>query len=76
MQVGKKDIVVRHLLSHRAGLAAIKKVLPVDAFFDWDRYAMNQAHYEETGGNARWWGILSAMYEAVGCEFTPPSPDE
>lgn len=39
-------------------------------------YAMNKVGQGDTGGDARWWGMLSAMYEAVGCEFTPPSPDE
>lgn len=35
-QAGKKDIPVRYLLSHRAGLPAIKKDLAEDALFEWD----------------------------------------
>jgi CubicO group peptidase (beta-lactamase class C family) len=35
-QAGKKDLPVRFLLSHRAGLPAISKALPAEALFDWD----------------------------------------
>ena len=35
-QAGKKDLPVRYLLSHRAGLPAISKPLPAEALFDWD----------------------------------------
>ncbi|HYA35511.1 MAG TPA: serine hydrolase domain-containing protein [Candidatus Binataceae bacterium] len=35
-QAGKKDIPVRYVLSHRAGLPAIKKPLEESAIFDWD----------------------------------------
>ena len=35
-QAGKKDLPVRFLLSHRAGLPAISKPLPAEALFDWD----------------------------------------
>ena len=36
-QAGKDRIPVRWLLSHRAGLSAIREPLPTDALFDWDR---------------------------------------
>ena len=32
---GKQDIPVRWLLSHRAGLPAIRRALPAGALFDW-----------------------------------------
>ena len=48
-QAGKKDLPVRHLLSHRAGLAAVKKALPVDALFDWDRMC------DELAAQKPWW---------------------
>jgi CubicO group peptidase (beta-lactamase class C family) len=35
-QAGKKDLPVRHLLNHRAGLPAISKPLAADALFDWN----------------------------------------
>jgi CubicO group peptidase (beta-lactamase class C family) len=35
-QAGKKDLPVRYLLSHRAGLPAISKPLAAEALFDWD----------------------------------------
>jgi CubicO group peptidase (beta-lactamase class C family) len=34
-QAGKDTMPVRYLLSHRAGLAAIRRPLPADAFYDW-----------------------------------------
>jgi CubicO group peptidase (beta-lactamase class C family) len=33
---GKGELPVRWLLSHRAGLAAVKEVLPPEALYDWD----------------------------------------
>jgi CubicO group peptidase (beta-lactamase class C family) len=35
-QAGKERIPVRWLLSHRAGLPALRKPLPDDAFYDWN----------------------------------------
>jgi CubicO group peptidase (beta-lactamase class C family) len=32
---GKAEITVRQLLSHQAGLAAVRRVLPPEALFDW-----------------------------------------
>jgi CubicO group peptidase (beta-lactamase class C family) len=46
---GKQDIPVRWLLSHRAGLPAIRRVLPAEALFDWDM--MTEALAE----TAPWW---------------------
>ena len=46
---GKQDIPVRWLLSHRAGLPAIRRTLPADALFDWT--AMTEAIAE----TAPWW---------------------
>jgi CubicO group peptidase (beta-lactamase class C family) len=36
-QGGKEAITTRHLLTHSAGLAAIRRQLPVEAFYDWQR---------------------------------------
>jgi CubicO group peptidase (beta-lactamase class C family) len=38
-QGGKESIPVRMLLSHTAGLAAIRQPLAVEVLYDWDRYA-------------------------------------
>ena len=38
-QAGKKDLPVRYLLSHRAGLPAVKAPLPEQAIFDWNTMA-------------------------------------
>lgn len=46
---GKQDIPVRWLLSHRAGLPAIRRTLPAEALFDWA--AMTEAIAE----TAPWW---------------------
>ena len=46
---GKQDIPVRWLLSHRAGLPAIRRTLPAEALFDWT--AMTEAIAE----TAPWW---------------------
>lgn len=46
---GKESLPVRWLLSHRAGLAAVRKPLPAEALYDWD--AMASALAEETP----WW---------------------
>jgi CubicO group peptidase (beta-lactamase class C family) len=34
---GKGGIAVRHVLSHSAGLAALRRPLPTEALFDWER---------------------------------------
>lgn len=33
---GKQDVLVRHLLTHQAGLPAVRDYLPAGAFYDWD----------------------------------------
>jgi CubicO group peptidase (beta-lactamase class C family) len=48
-QAGKQDIPVRWLLSHRAGLPAIRRMLPAEALFDWS--AMTAALAE----SSPWW---------------------
>jgi len=48
-QAGKKDMPVRYLLSHRAGLPAIRKVLSEEALFDWDTMASALAEQDP------WW---------------------
>lgn len=48
-QAGKQDIPVRWLLSHRAGLPAIRKPMPAESLYDWD--AMVTALAE----TAPWW---------------------
>ncbi len=35
-QAGKEDIPVRYLLSHQAGLPAVREILPKGALYDWD----------------------------------------
>jgi CubicO group peptidase (beta-lactamase class C family) len=34
---GKEGVLVRHLLSHQAGLPAVRAPLPPGAFYDWER---------------------------------------
>ena len=48
-RAGKERILVRHLLSHEAGLAAVRGPLPPGSIYDWD--AMVEALAEETP----WW---------------------
>ena len=48
-QAGKKEMPVRYLLSHRAGLPAIRKVLSEEALFDWDTMASALAEQDP------WW---------------------
>jgi hypothetical protein len=48
-QAGKEKLPVRYLLSHEAGLPAVKKPLPFDALFDWN--AMTSALAEQEP----WW---------------------
>ena len=48
-QNGKKDMPVRYLLSHRAGLPAVMKVLSEEALFDWDTMASALAEQDP------WW---------------------
>jgi CubicO group peptidase (beta-lactamase class C family) len=59
-QAGKGAIPVRWLLSHRAGLPAVRKLLPNEALYDWT--AMTDALAAETP----WWTPGSAHgYHAV-----------
>jgi CubicO group peptidase (beta-lactamase class C family) len=59
-RAGKQDIPVRWLLSHRAGLPAIRRDLPAEALFDWT--AMTAALAETTP----WWTPGSAHgYHAI-----------
>ena len=46
---GKRDLPVHYLLSHRAGLAALRAPLPTEALYDWER--MVRALAAETP----WW---------------------
>ncbi|UVE18858.1 beta-lactamase family protein [Pseudomonas sp. LS44] len=46
---GKERITLRHLLSHRAGLPALRELLPAEALYDWQ--AMTQALAAEQP----WW---------------------
>jgi CubicO group peptidase (beta-lactamase class C family) len=36
-QAGKEELPVRYLLSHQAGLPAVRRPLPAEALYDWDR---------------------------------------
>src|SRR5262245_19269931 len=57
---GKAEIPVRALLGHRAGLAAVKPILPNEALYDWD--AMTAALAAETP----WWSPGTAHgYHAI-----------
>jgi CubicO group peptidase (beta-lactamase class C family) len=59
-QAGKADLRVRWLLGHRAGLAAVRALLPAEALYDWD--AMCAALAAE----APWWTPGTAHgYHAV-----------
>jgi CubicO group peptidase (beta-lactamase class C family) len=46
---GKEAITLRHLLSHRAGLPAIREPLPAEALYDWERMTKALAAQEP------WW---------------------
>jgi len=48
-QAGKDEIPVRYLLSHRAGLSAIRKLLPPGSAYDWERMTSALAAEEP------WW---------------------
>jgi len=48
-QNGKRTLPVHYLLSHRAGLAAIRQPLPTEAFYDWERMVGTLA------AEAPWW---------------------
>jgi CubicO group peptidase (beta-lactamase class C family) len=48
-QAGKEQLKVRWLLSHRAGLAAVKRVLPGEALYDWNAMCAALAAQEP------WW---------------------
>ncbi len=48
-QAGKDKLPVRFLLSHRAGLPAVRKTLSDDAFFNWDTMTSALAEQEP------WW---------------------
>jgi CubicO group peptidase (beta-lactamase class C family) len=59
-QAGKAEIPVRQLLSHRAGLPAVRKLLPNEALYDWDAMVGALAAEEP------WWEPGSAHgYHAV-----------
>jgi CubicO group peptidase (beta-lactamase class C family) len=59
-QAGKSALPVRWLLSHRAGLPAVRKLLPNEALYDWE--AMTSALAAETP----WWTPGTAHgYHAV-----------
>jgi len=48
-QAGKEDLPVSYLLSHRAGLPAIKEILPKGSLFQWDTMTAALARQEP------WW---------------------
>jgi CubicO group peptidase (beta-lactamase class C family) len=48
-QAGKEQLPVRYLLGHRAGLPAVKEVLPPGALFNWDAMTAALAKQEP------WW---------------------
>ncbi len=48
-QAGKEDLPVRYLLSHRAGLPALRQFLPPSAGYNWDAFTSALA------GTEPWW---------------------
>ena len=46
---GKRDMPVRYLLSHRAGMAAVRRDITLDEMFDWDTITAALAEQEP------WW---------------------
>src|SRR5262245_14442764 len=59
-QAGKAALPVRLLLSHRAGLPAVRKLLPNEALYDWN------AMVEALAAESPWWEPGSAHgYHAV-----------
>jgi len=48
-QAGKAAITLRQLLSHRAGLPAIRELLPAEALYDW------QAMVDALAAQTPWW---------------------
>src|SRR5205823_8720320 len=53
-QAGKEGITTRHLLTHSAGLAALRRSLPTEALYDWTRMV------EALAAEAPWWEPGSA----------------
>src|SRR4030095_6199911 len=59
-QAGKESLPVRWLIAHRAGLAAVRRVLPGDALYDWDAMCATLA------AETPWWTPGTAHgYHAV-----------
>jgi CubicO group peptidase (beta-lactamase class C family) len=59
-QAGKQRMPVRWLFSHRAGMAAVKEMLPLEALYDWDAMCAALAAQEP------WWEPGTAHgYHAV-----------
>jgi CubicO group peptidase (beta-lactamase class C family) len=59
-QAGKSSMPVRFLLGHRAGLAAVKNLLPAEALYDWD------AMVDALAAEPPWWEPGSSHgYHAV-----------
>ncbi len=59
-QAGKEDVLVRHLLSHTAGLAAWDQRLDVTDLYDWDKVTnllAEQAPWWEPGSKSGYHGI-------------------
>src|SRR3989475_11215517 len=53
-QAGKERITTRHLLTHTAGLAALRRPLPTEALYDWTRMV------EALAAETPWWEPGSA----------------
>jgi CubicO group peptidase (beta-lactamase class C family) len=63
-QSGKSALPVRYLLSHRAGLAALRPPLPTEALWDWQRMT------DALAAEAPWWEPGSANgYHAMTFGF-------
>ena len=48
-QAGKQSVTLRQLLSHRAGLPAIRELLPAEALYDW------QTMVDALAAETPWW---------------------
>lgn len=61
---GKGSMPVRHLLSHQAGLAALREAMPIEALYDWSRMTAALA------SEVPWWEPGSASgYHAMTFGF-------
>ena len=78
---GKEEIPVRWLLSHQAGLPAVRKPLPPGSVVEWDTMCAALAEQEggEEAGNkvwAEWTSHIDNSSQGVAHMHVPPADDE